>query len=304
MTARCFNVDLKSIQTIIFRLFLFLEVDMKRFSILVFIVLTVFMFVSCGESDPKPASQGDENGEVSDDEGGNGGDSGENGEENQNDSEVVPETDGEPAAGDDEPAVNDDDPGNTEDPDETEEPDENNDPTNPTNPGFEKIGTFNLSFSGAVHEEVGMGSMTNLGGTGAVEFVYNDQPITFNEISIGIKLFPMAMLNNGIVVVWLDSFSMGDLSGAVTKQVFGINIPQNTEVGSGELAGANIYAFYGDMTVNVQGGQFDINCVRSVTNVGNYEVTVNDGSNLAMTASGDLLDPAAGAAYLPSPACE
>ena len=70
------------------------------------------------------------------------------------------------------------------------------------------------------------------------------------------------------------------------------------------MANANMYAFYGDMTVNVKGGQFDIKCVRTVTNVGNYEVTVNDGSNLSMTAGGDLLDPAAGAAYLPYPACE
>ena len=65
-----------------------------------------------------------------------------------------------------------------------------------------------------------------------------------------------------------------------------------------------MYAFYGDMTVNITGGQFEIKCVRTVTNVGNYEVIANDGSNLTMNANGDLLDPAAGAAYLPYPACE
>ena len=147
--------------------------------------------------------------------------------------------------------------------------------------------------------------MQSRGGKGSAQFVYNDTPITFTEINIGIDLFPLAMINSGnIVVVWLDSFGLGDLQGTSNKQVFGISVPQNTEIGSGDMASANMYAFYGDMTVNITGGQFEIKCVRTVTNVGNYEVTVNDGSNLTMTANGDLLDPAAGAAYLPYPACE
>ena len=207
----------------------------------------------------------------------------------------------------DEPAVVDEEIVPDNEPDnEPEQPDENQ-----NIPDFEAIGTFNLSFTGPVHASVSINDVANLGGEGAAEFVYNGQPITFDKININavvmnMDLFPMAMLNNGIVVVWLDSFSVSDATGntAVQKQVFGINLPQNTEIGSGEMAGANIYAFYGDMMVNVRGGQFDIKCVRSVTNVGNYEVTVNDGTNLTMTASGDLLDPAAGAAYLPYPACD
>lgn len=262
---------------------------MKRISFLVFVILAVFVFVSCGDADPKPATSGGDENEVSDDEGGN---QTVEDSENQNDEENVEEPD--ETVVDEEVVVD----------EEPTEPTEPTDPTEPTNPGFDVIGSFNLSFSGAVHESVGLGSMTNLGGDGSAEFVYNGQPITFGKINIGIDVFPMAMINNGIVVVWLDSFGMNDLSGAVDKQVFGINIPQDTEVGSGDMANANMYAFYGDMTVNVKGGQFDIKCVRTVTNVGNYEVTVNDGSNLTMTASGDLLDPAAGAAYLPYPACE
>ena len=264
---------------------------MKKISF-VLVLFVAFMFIACGESDPKPASHSDENEEVSDDEGGNTAED----SETQNDSEVVPEPDETVV---DEEIVSDDEP--VEEPDETEEPDENQDPTNP---GFDVIGTFDLSYSGPVHESVGLNNMTNLGGNGSVQFVYKDQPVTFSEINIGIKLFPLAMMNNGIVIVWLDSFSLNEAMGTAQKQVFGINLPQNTEIGSGNMANANIYAFYGDMTVNVKGGQFDINCVRTVTNVGTYEVTLNDGGNLTMTASGDLLDPAAGAAYLPYPACE
>lgn len=264
---------------------------MKKIS-LIFVLLTALLFIGCGDSDPKIVSN-DEN-EVSDDEGGNT--VIEDGEI-RNDEENATEPD--EAATSDEEVASDNEP--VEEPDETEEPDGNNDPADP---GFDVIGTFNLSFTGPVHESVSMDQIMNLGGDGSAEFVYNGQPITFSKINIGISLFPMAMINNGIVIVWLDSFSMGDLSGTVEKQVFGINLPQNTEIGSGEMANANMYAFYGDMTVNVKGGQFDIKCVRTVTNVGNYNVTVNDGSNLSMTASGDLLDPAAGAAYLPYPACK
>ena len=272
---------------------------MKKVSMFVFVVFTVFMFVACGDSDPKPATSGGDESEISDDEGGN---------DTAEDSEVVNDEENKPAEQDDSTTpgnkpVNDDDPGEPiEEPDETEEPDGNNDPAES---GFEKVGTFELSFNGPVHESVGMGDMTNLGGEGAAAFVYNDQPINFEKISIGtMNIFPMAMINNGIVIVWLDSFGMGDLTGAVQKQVFGISIPQDTEIGSGKLSDARIYAFYGDMTVNVKESKFDINCVRAVTNVGDYGVTANDGSNLTMTASGDLLEPAAGASYLPYPACE
>lgn len=266
---------------------------MKKISFLL-VFFVAFVFVGCGEADPKPFTPADN--EVSDDEGGN---QAEDDGETQNDGEVVPERDNEPAADDDEPAASDDDP-NTEEPDETENPDENNGPVNPG----EAIGTFNLSYSGQINASV---SMQSRGGNGKVDFTYNEMPNTFEEITIPMvgTLFPLAMLNSGnIIIVWLDGFGAGDISGDAQKQVFGISVPQNTEIGSGNMASAGIYAFFGDMTVNVMGGKFEINCVRTVTNVGNYEVTANDGANITLTASGDLLDPAAGAAYLPYPACE
>ena len=171
---------------------------MKKVLTAVFVALTVFIFASCGEADPKPASHGEDS-EVSDDEGEN--QAAEDGE-TQNDSEVVPETDNEPTAGDDEPAVIDDDPN-------TEEPDENNEPVNP---GFEVIGTFNLSYTGQINMEVNMQSR---GGEGSADFVYNGQAISFGKINIAsINLFPMTMVNSGnIVIVWLDGFELGDLQG-------------------------------------------------------------------------------------------
>lgn len=205
--------------------------------------------------------------------------------------------------------------GDTEEAEDTEEETETDEDTAPeeepgqpdedqNTPQVETVGNFSLNFSGTVHQSVSMNDMTNLGGSGVANFVYNNQPITFGEINIGIKLFPLAMVNNGIIIVWLDSFKATEAMTTAHKQVFGINLPQNTEVGSGDMASANIYAFYGDMTVNVQQQLFSIDCVRSVTNVGNYEVMANDGTNISLTASGDLLDPSAGAAYLDYPACQ
>ena len=248
---------------------------MKKIVFMSLIFLTVFL-ISCGGSDDQKHPE----------ENGNDEDTAETADNNQPDEIIT-----------DEENVNDEEQGIVEEPDETEEPDENQNTSD-----FEAIGTFNLSYSGQVNASVDMQSR---GGKGKTEFVYRDQPVTFDEINIGISLFPLAMLNSGnIVIVWLDSFGLGDLQGTAEKQVFGISVPQNTGTGSGTLASANIYAFYGDMIVNISGGQFDIKCVRSVSNVGNYEVTENTGSSLSMTANGDLLDPSAGAAYLPYPACE
>lgn len=260
---------------------------MKKIS-LVFVLFLAFLFIGCGESDPKMVSPEDD--EISDDDGGNTVvEDGETQSDEEN-TEPVEEQDDI-----DEQPVSDDGP------ETVEEPDENNEPVNP---GFDVIGTFDLSYTGQVNASV---SMQSRGGNGKVDFTYNGMPNTFNEITLPMvgTLFPLAMVNSGnIIIVWLDGFGAGDISGDAQKQVFGISVPQNTVAGSGNMAGANMYAFFGDMTVNIMGGKFEINCVRTVTNAGTYEITANDGSSLSMTANGDLLDPAAGAAYLPYPACE
>lgn len=252
---------------------------------LILVLFIAFLFAGCGDEDPKPTANGDEN-EVSDD------NTVFEDVDAQNDEENVEEPD---ETETDEEAVVDEEP---------TEPTEPTESTEPTNPEFDVIGTFNLSYSGKINTTVDLQSR---GGNGTVEFTYNEMPNTFNEITIPMvgTLFPLAMLNSGnIIIVWLDSFGAGDISGASQKQVFGISVPQNIEIGSGNMANVNMYAFYGDMTVNITGGQFEINCVRTVTNVGNYEVTANDGGSMTMAANGDLLDPAAGAAYLPYPACQ
>ena len=113
------------------------------------------------------------------------------------------------------------------------------------------------------------------------------------------------MVNSGnIIVLWLDSFSAGDLQGTVDKQVFGISFPQNAGTGSGTMKELGSYAFYGDITVNITGGQFNIKCVRAVSDSGEYTINSNDGANIAFLANGDLFDPSLAGSMIPYPACE
>ena len=183
---------------------------------------------------------------------------------------------------------------------EPEQPEE--EPNNP--PQTDPIGNFNLNFSGQINTTI---STSSRGGNGTVSFNYNENPYMFNEINVPMigGIFPLAMLNSGnIIILWLDSFGVGDVMSAVEKQVFGISLPQNAEAGSGTMKNLGSYAFYGDISVNIQGGQFDVKCVRAVSDSGEYDITSNDGANITFTANGDLFDPALAGSMIPYPACE
>ena len=247
---------------------------MKNFWI-VFLMVSFFVAfsVSCGESDSgfvkyDPATD----------------------DEHQVDQDMVP---------DEEEEIVDDveiiDEGPVEEPDETqvEEPDEET--------PFEKIGDFNLSFDGQINTDLS-NYMSIRGGAGAVNFNYKMTPYTFGELTVIIvQLFPLAILQQGnVAVMWLDS---APGLGAEVKQVFGFTFPSTIQPGEQNMETAQAFAFYGDIDVNVQGGQFDIRCVRAASYQGNLNVIFYDGANANFTASGDLLDPAAAGSQLPYPVC-
>lgn len=242
---------------------------MKKVSF-VFIICLAFLFVGCGDSDPGITYPDDENEEV----------------ETQDDEDTVEENDGN--------QIDD----TEEEPDEPEQPEE--DPTDPT---IDTIGNFSLNFSGQINTTI---SMQSRGGQGAVNFMYNGMPLAFQEINVmNIDIFPLAMVNSGnIIVLWLDSFGVSDAMSAVEKQVFGISLPQNAEAGSGTMKDINSYAFYGDITVNIQGGAFNVKCVRAVSDRGEYNIDAIDSANIAFSANGDLFDPALAGSMIPYPACE
>ena len=251
---------------------------MKKVFILVLVFFIAFLFVGCGDSDPEMVLSDDD--EVSDD------------------TAVVEDDD----VQDEENVV----PDETETDEEVvvdEEPTDPTEPTEPTTPEFDPIGNFNLSFSGQINTTI---SMQSRGGKGAANFMYNGMPFTFQEINVmNIDIFPLAMVNSGnIIVLWIDSFGLGDISGTSEKQVFGISVSQSAEAGSGTMKEISSYAFYGDITVNIQGGAFNIKCVRAVSDSGNYNITSNDGSSIAFSADGNLFDPSLAGSMIPYPACE
>jgi len=252
---------------------------MKKVFILVF--AAAFLFIGCGDEDPKPASS-DDNEEVAEPD-----------DENEADEDIEIVNDGDVVA--DEEILSDEDTGSTEEPDETEEP---------TEPQIDPIGNFSLDFSGQVNTTI---STSSRGGTGVANFNYNGMPFTFNQINIPVvgDIFPLAMVNSGnIIVLWLDSLGLSDISGTSEKQVFGISFPQGAEIGSGTMKDLGSYAFYGDITVNITGGQFNIKCVRAVSDSGEYTINSNDGANIAFLANGDLFDPSLAGSMIPYPACE
>lgn len=216
-------------------------------------------------------------------------------DENQPDEDVSEVTEAEEEEAVDEDVVEEAD--ETVADEEPEQPEEE-----PAEPQIDPIGNFNLNFSGQINTTI---STQSRGGTGVANFNYNGMPFTFQEISVLISIFPLAMVNSGnIIVLWLDSFSAGDLQGTVDKQVFGISFPQNAGIGSGTMKELGSYAFYGDITVNITGGQFNIKCVRAVSDSGEYTINSNDGANIAFLANGDLFDPSLAGSMIPYPACE
>ena len=169
-------------------------------------------------------------------------------------------------------------------------------------PQSDPIGNFNLNFSGQIVMQF---ELKNIGGQGTTNFMYNGMPYNFKEIKVLYDLFPLAMSNSGnIIVLWIDGLTMADIQGTNEKQVFGIALPQSAGVGSGNMKDISSYAFFGDITVTAMSGQFDIKCVRAVSDSGQYDITSNDGANITFTANGDLFDPALAGSMIPYPACE
>jgi hypothetical protein len=245
---------------------------MKRLLIVMFMVASMVLFsVSCGEGDPSPSGDDvDKDDEVVVDE-----------DETVDEVEVV-----------DEAEIVDED--ITEKPDETEEPDEEETP-------FEKIGDFALNFDGQVNTDLS-NYQSIRGGNGEVHFNYNMMPYTFGKLTVLIvQLFPLAILQQGnVAVMWLDS---APGLGASTKQVFGFTFPSTIQPGEYPMETAQAFAFYGDIDVNVQAGQFDVRCIRAASYQGTINVASYDGASATFSANGDLLDPEAAGSQLPYPVC-
>jgi len=238
-----------------------------------FLVLS-FLFVSCGEDDPSIYGN-DQNNETTD--------------EAADEAETTDVTD--------ENEVMDEAEDEMEVPDEVED----NNTDVPDDSAFQKVGEFNLMFNGKVNTDLS-DYMSIKGGEGDVNFSHNGMNLTFTKQTVIIvQLFPLAILQgSNVAVMWLDS---APGLGAETKQVFGFTFPSTATPGDQTMESASAYAFYGDININVQGGQFDVKCVRSAAIMGAFNVMSYDGANANFSAMGDLLDPAAAGSQLPYPVC-
>lgn len=251
---------------------------MKKVLFVAAVSMFFLFFISCGESDPKPTVYEDDN-QISDDENGV-----------SDDNQAGETTDEKLDFGEEEAdeAV--------ETPDEgdggvVEVPDNNSDP-------FQKTGEFALSFSRQINTELGIQSR---GGDGEVNFSHKGTQYTYGKLSLIVQLFPIAILQGGnVAVMWLESVPG---PGAETKQVFGVMFPSTIESGATTMESAQAYVFFGDIDINVQGGQFNVKCVRSAGMFGNFNMKSYTGNNADFEASGDLNDPTAAGSQLPFPVC-
>lgn len=250
---------------------------MRNFLTITAVFMFSFFMVSCGEEDPS-ISQNDTLYETDD----GTGDIEEVIDNEAGDEVLVDNEEADEIVVPDEAADN-----NVEVPDET---------------AFQKIGDFNLMFNGKVNVDLSQ-YMNIKGGTGDVNFTYNGTQMTFTKLTVIIvQLFPLAVLQQGnVAVMWLDS---APGLGAETKQVFGYTFPSTIAAGDQTMEGAKAFAFYGDININLQGGQFDIKCVRAAAYAGPLNMMSYTGTDANFNSSGDLLDPAAAGSQLPYPVCE
>ncbi|HPA56320.1 MAG TPA: hypothetical protein PLX56_02600 [bacterium] len=254
---------------------------MRNFLTITAVLMFSFFMVSCGDEDPKLNLYDDEN-EATDEE--ETGDIEETSDNEQIDKTAVRD---EEETNDETITVPDDGPDeNIEIPDET---------------AFQKTGEFSLNFTGQIN--VDLSNYTNIkGGDGITNFSHNGAQLSFGKLTVIIvQLFPIAILQqNNVAILWLDS---APGLGAETKQVFGFTFPSTIQPGNTTMEAAQAFAFYGDIDINLQGGQFDVKCVRSAAIAGQLNMNSYTGTNADFTASGDLLDPSAAGSQLPYPVC-
>lgn len=254
---------------------------MKKLMTLTAIIVISLFFAACGDEDPTISGYDNEN--QTDNE--TGDENGEHTDVDQNETEEEETTDD---AVDNNVDIPDDAADNN-----VEIPDNNNQ--------FDKVGEFSLMFNGQVN--VDLSNYQNIkGGEGDVNFSHNGMNLTFTKQSIFIlQLFPIAILQqSNVAILWLDS---APGLGAETKQVFGFTFPSTVQQGETTMEAAQAFAFYGDININLQGGQFDVKCIRSAAIAGSLNMTSYTGTNANLTASGDLLDPTAAGSQLPYPVC-
>jgi hypothetical protein len=151
-----------------------------------------------------------------------------------------------------------------------------------------EIGTFTVSFKGAVNQTNNPSAITP--GTGDAEFTYFEKDFTFTVLNIdngSIKIdFPFAAVAEGglIAATWIDALSF-------SPKFFAVNVPDNLTPGNDiDFVETQTYALYGDLTYN--GTNVGIRCIRAVSGAAKLDLTELTATDIEFSAQGQLIDPA------------
>ncbi len=165
-----------------------------------------------------------------------------------------------------------------------------------------ETGTFSASFNGPINA-AGTSAQNLKKGTGTVEFSHLGENLTFTEKSfpVGSVGFPLAMITGQgtqmVQILWVEELAM---SG--TTKFFGLMIPPTAlTVGSHNLISSKGAALFGDLSFAQSGMQ--IQCVRSVSSEGTYNVSTASETTLTLTSEGKLVDPKIAGSNIPYPVC-
>lgn len=166
-----------------------------------------------------------------------------------------------------------------------------------------EIGTFTMDFTGAINETITIdGSM--MSGEGDAAFTYLDSEFTYGSVIIDLTpnmeinvAFPTAangFLKEGISIVWTEDFDINNVFTTGSLRFIAVNIPQTLDAAEEgyDFVENEIFTFYGDLSLDVMGGNIAPKCVRAVSGAATLNIVKKAESNIAISAEGALIDPA------------
>ncbi|MBO4440740.1 hypothetical protein J5834_01330 [bacterium] len=168
-----------------------------------------------------------------------------------------------------------------------------------------QIGEFTADFAGPINTAIALDG-TMLPGEGDAVFTYFDDEFTYQsqqlpqEIveALNIDLsFPTTVkdgfMEGMLSVIWVDQIDFNALLAGASLRFIAINIPATLAAGEEyDFVENEIFAFYGDLNIDMSSSKIGAKCVRAVSGVESTltisEVTEN---SITISAHGDLIDP-------------
>jgi len=168
-----------------------------------------------------------------------------------------------------------------------------------------QIGEFTADFEGTINAAIAIDG-TMLAGEGEAAFTYFDDEFTYKpqqlpqEIveALSIDLSFPTTVKDGFMegmysVIWVDEIDFNALMSGASLRFIAINIPSSLAVGEDyDFVENEIFAFYGDLNIDLSNNKIGAKCVRAVSGVSST-LTISDltSESITISAHGDLIDP-------------